>query len=59
MAFKKEGLLCPCQLKAPRVAVVFFFWFFFWVEANFLQDKTITRRLSTRYSRKFTFSEQL
>lgn len=55
MAFKKEGLLYPCQLKAPRVALVFFFR----VEANFLQDKTITRRLSTRYSRKFTFSEQL
>lgn len=41
MAFKKEGLWYPCQLKAPRVAV-------FWLGANFRSDKTITRHLSTQ-----------
>lgn len=48
MAFKKEGLWYPCQLKAPRVAVFFP-----------PSDKTITRHLSTQYIHMFTFSDQL
>lgn len=44
MAFKKEGLWYPCQLNGSQGCSVF------WLEANFLPDKTITRHPSTQHS---------